>query len=421
MPGGRLTLCLLLLSFILLPLSFCEEDGRVKVLVMGKPGVVDLSLTFFLPDPLTDPTPVILREVPNFDVADLMRSVRLYFPRSYEDLIEFGFITFWEVEVLYLSPQQTQMLYDAIYQEGLGAMQDRSVMSMAGGIAGPWADSIISEAFPNDADAVVLLGSWCFWTQIRYVINTNPNVPPVYSPYIGLKGTEYTFTPPGSTTCLTIPKDGTVVTTYQVGALKLGDPGSLPDPRFRTPGWVPHSMFWRYGNATTWSHSERITEYWNAEFNPYGPDMVMAEILFSLGRRLPDDVILVHQLRSKFWEYAYSSSLTMSFLEFVDLFGADTSPVASEMAEAYEKSQTAKALYLNQEYGPSLSLIEEALGDMEELRAEALRLKDRALVWIYLIEWSAVSGVFLIAGTVLWTLMVRRRLYREVSVTRMPA
>ena len=55
---------------------------------------------------------------------------------------------------------------------------------------------------------------------------------------------------------------------------------------------------------------------------------------------------------------------------------------------------------------------------MESLLDEALRLKDHVLVWIYLIEWLTVTGVFLVAGFTLWTLMIRRRLYREVAVTR---
>jgi len=178
-------------------------------------------------------------------------------------------------------------------------------------------------------------------------------------------------------------------------------------------------MFWRYGNGTTWSHAERTTEYWNWINNPYGPDMLMAEIIFSAGRRLPDDVVLVHNLRSKFWEYAASGSITMSFLEFIDTFGADTSTISTKMARAYKRTQEAKELYLNQDYSASLSAMEEALDQMEKLTTEALKLRDRALMWIHLIEWLAVTGVFLLSGFGVWTLMIRKSLYREVATTRM--
>ena len=410
------------LILLLLTTGYCEDGGQVKVLVMGSEGMTNLALSFLLPDPLTDPTPIPLRDVAGVPVEDQMKVLRLYFPRSYGGLLDFGYMMIFEADILYLTPKQTMWLYDSIRRDGLGAVNDRSIMSMASAIAGPWADSVLSDAFPNDADAVLLLQSWCgFNILVRYVINTNPMVPPIYSPYIGLEGTEFAWTPDGARICVTIPKEGAVVTTYEVGAFGLGEPGSLPDPRFRTPGWVPHSMFWKYGNGTTWTHSERINEYWNSLHNPYGPDMILAELLFSTGRKLPEDVSLMHHLRARFWEYRSSSSITLSFLEFIDVFGADTTPISTRMADASRRTREATEAYLQQEYDESLSMMEEAIEEMEGLREEALKLRDQALAWVYLIEWLVVSGVFLFAGLALWTLMIRRRLYREVSATRMVA
>jgi len=47
-----------------------------------------------------------------------------------------------------------------------------------------------------------------------------------------------------------------------------------------------------------------------------------------------------------------------------------------------------------------------------------MQLKDQAMLWIYLIEWSVVTATFALGGIVLWSLMVRRKLYREVQETR---
>jgi hypothetical protein len=58
------------------------------------------------------------------------------------------------------------------------------------------------------------------------------------------------------------------------------------------------------------------------------------------------------------------------------------------------------------------------VGILEEIEGRAVDLKDRALLWVYLIEWLAVTGTCLAAGFVLWTLMVRRRLYKEIAVTK---
>jgi hypothetical protein len=250
------------------------------------------------------------------------------------------------------------------------------------------------------------------------VINSNPNIPPIYSPYKGLEGTEYAYAPGGARTCITIPKEGAVVTSYQVGAFKEGQPGAFPDPGFSAPTWVPHSMYWKFGKGTTWTHSERITEYWHNVNNPYAADILLAEIIFSTGRKLPDDVILVHDLRASLYNYQSSTAITLSFLEFIDRFGADTTTIASKMTDVSMRATDARQLYLDQEYSQSLTLLGVVIDEMESLMDEALRLKDQALLWIYVIEWLTVTGVFLVAGFTLWTLMVRRRLYREVSVTR---
>jgi hypothetical protein len=46
-------------------------------------------------------------------------------------------------------------------------------------------------------------------------------------------------------------------------------------------------------------------------------------------------------------------------------------------------------------------------------------MKDRALAWVYVTEWLAITGTTMICGYVLWAIMVRRRLYRAVRVTRL--
>jgi hypothetical protein len=52
-----------------------------------------------------------------------------------------------------------------------------------------------------------------------------------------------------------------------------------------------------------------------------------------------------------------------------------------------------------------------------ELNGKAIEVKEHALLWVYLIEWLSVTSVALIAGSFLWMVMIRRRLYREVGTT----
>ena len=76
------------------------------------------------------------------------------------------------------------------------------------------------------------------------------------------------------------------------------------------------------------------------------------------------------------------------------------------------------AVYIQQDYESVIGVIKEARERLDEAVDLAMRLKDRALLWIYITEASAVMATSLICGVILWTLMVKRRLYREVSTTR---
>jgi hypothetical protein len=57
----------------------------------------------------------------------------------------------------------------------------------------------------------------------------------------------------------------------------------------------------------------------------------------------------------------------------------------------------------------------------EALSQRALKLKDRALAWVYLVEYLSVTGTAMASGFILWTLMVRRRAFTEVGTTRLPS
>ncbi len=53
------------------------------------------------------------------------------------------------------------------------------------------------------------------------------------------------------------------------------------------------------------------------------------------------------------------------------------------------------------------------------MSSEAIRLKDGALRWVYLIEYLSISAVALVSAFSLWTLMVKRRLFREIAPTKL--
>lgn len=420
MRPGSVSLTILLLGSIILPWGLPPASGQepAKVLIAGLQGPIGLASAWLEIDPLTDPRVIPARaEGSEWPTKELRKFIRIYFPRNYGKLLEYEYMILAQIEVWLFSNEQQRMLHDAV-MDGLGGMQTRSVMSMHTWISTPWADSILSDAFPNDADAVVAIDYRLHSAPMRVVINTNPQIPPIFKPYKDLVGVEYSFLSAYGTN-LAIPKPGAVITSYSVGPYPYGFPGAYPDPRFKSPGWIPHTMYWRYGNGTTWTHQDMFGQYWNTLYNPYAPDMILAEIIFSTGRTLPEDVALVHRLRLKFARYASSKSFIYSLLDFVDSFGANTAPITGAMAQISDLARETEKLYLDQAYMESYGKMEATLNDLALLRERSLQLKDQALFWVYMVEWFAVTGVLLTTGFAVWTLMVRRRLYREVSVTRL--
>jgi len=71
-----------------------------------------------------------------------------------------------------------------------------------------------------------------------------------------------------------------------------------------------------------------------------------------------------------------------------------------------------------QNYGPALSKLEEVEKELRGLLLDAVKQNDKALAWIYVIEWLTITGTALACGASLWALMVRRTLYKEARSTR---
>jgi hypothetical protein len=136
---------------------------------------------------------------------------------------------------------------------------------------------------------------------------------------------------------------------------------------------------------------------------------------------LPADYLRTHILRSKLSGYAELRRTVIDFLSFADRFGANTAQADARITSADEKLADARALYIRKELDESEESIDQALAGLDQAQKLAMKAKDRALTWIYAIEWLAVTGTTLVCGFVLWSLMIRRRLYREVGATRLAA
>jgi hypothetical protein len=151
----------------------------------------------------------------------------------------------------------------------------------------------------------------------------------------------------------------------------------------------------------------------------YYGDVSSNLMIYLAQRPVPQDIDLVHSVRSLAFQIRTRSSLLLSLLEFIERFGANTRTVMRDMDGINNEIASSRQDYIELQFQEVLMAyqgIEDVLGDLEK---EAIEIKERALLWVFVIEWLAVSGVSLAAGFVLWSIMVRRRLYKEIGVTRL--
>jgi hypothetical protein len=147
-------------------------------------------------------------------------------------------------------------------------------------------------------------------------------------------------------------------------------------------------------------------------------DFVLNHVYFLAQVKIPEDLQLIHQLRASFYEYFDQMAMTSGLLEFIDKFGANTRPVEEMLLESEAMKEDAELLYLRDDYSGAWESMSAVMERFDRISQESVKIKDRALMWVYMTEWLAVMGTLAICGSIIWALMVKRRLYKEVSVTR---
>jgi hypothetical protein len=185
---------------------------------------------------------------------------------------------------------------------------------------------------------------------------------------------------------------------------------------------------WRFGGdgGLCWAAADDLDHpWWSRETygfseNKYAVDVLANIVSYTAGRQLPEDIMIPIKIRRELFDYAGAKNLFISTLEFVEKFGADTGPLYEELLDFEERIvEPAKEAYLMGSYAEALETIGAANEEVIRLVDLALEQRKRALFWIFLVEWLVVSGTSMITGTVVWTLMVRRKVYREVGRTRL--
>jgi len=370
------------------------ETGKIRMLMIGEVDIHHQDATYFL---LSDPR-VDLTLIPAGDIADpdtSKRFVRIYVPRTKEKLVSnFDVIELFDFVPYVLRNEHIQWIHDAVRDHGLGLalveMGWYAVSDWTGNDAAAWSGTVLYQAYPAD----LVLGKQNLRTAYMDIT------------------TESLLT--------ALPLfDRIPLTTVEQHGIQVARAGSVVYTVWRA-GKEDAIIGGTYGAGTTlmipmgWDNVPDATERgWE-----YYVDFVLNHAYYVANLPLPEDPDLARRLRNSFNEYLTRRSLAAALLDFVGKFGANTAGIEKLIGDLEGDRKRAERLYIEGDYEAAWQTMDNLLSEFAELSEESMKLRQRALLWVYLIEWLAVTATLLLCGAALWTLMVRRRLYREVKTTR---
>jgi hypothetical protein len=403
----------LLIALQLSLLSCASASDRIRTLLIGQvvPETCPLQL-WFDSEPLVDYTMVPTKVYWSMGYDDAKRFIKIYFPRNRAQTEAYDFFMFVNPYFEPFTPNQVENMRSAIVEGGSGAFQTLGGITINwADLNTPWLQSTLAPIFPNDPDAALV------WEQnkvgnlpYKVILEEDESLAPVLKAFKPLGIEE---TPGYWTIVLMVPQEGATVWARAVGAY----PGVLDGD----PPWL---LSWRFGEGMTWSVADDLDcPWWWGIFQPseqrYGLDILMNIILHSLDRPLPKDVVLVNAVRQSFMSYIDAASRLTSVLDFVEKFGANTNRLMDDREKIDLTLQAAKESYMDGFYEEALVGSRDAIDSLLGLEEDAIDLKRQALAWVYVIEWTSVTGTGMLVGVAVYLLMVRRRLYRQVGVTRL--
>jgi hypothetical protein len=402
---------LIALQLSLLSCAFASDQIRTLLIGQVVPETCPLQL-WFDSEPLVDYTMVPTKVFFSMSYDDAKRFVKIYFPRNRAQIEDYGFFMFVNPYFEPFTPSQVENMRSAIVEGGSGALQTLGGITINwADLNTPWLQSTLAPIFPNDPDAALV------WEQnkqgnlpYKVILEEDESLAPLLKAFKPLGIEE---TPGYWTIVLMLPQEGATVWARAVGAY----PGVLD-------GYPPWLLSWRYGEGMTWSVADDLDcPWWWGIFQPseqrYGLDILMNIILHSLDMPLPEDVVLVNAVRQSFMSYIDAASRLTSVLDFVEKFGANTNRLMDDREKIDLTLQAAKESYMDGFYEEALVGSRDAIDSLLGLEEDAIDLKRQALAWVYVIEWTSVTGTGMLVGVAVYLLMVRRRLYRQVGVTRL--
>ena len=341
------------------------------------------------------------QELPT-DVGDVMsdkqarKIVRIYTPRTLQKLLDTYDVLIFLEPRMWFSGREIHMFKTGV---------DKGISSLLTLWPDPegylsFVDSELAPVYPQN-----FAPNFEQPQNVPYKAKINTNTPPVLTPFIPVGIEKFT----GYKARAIHLKEGSRIWAWAIkgGMISKSD---------------PYIISWQWGEkkSETWVIGVDVDEQWFNEKggNQYGGDTILNMLYYSVGKPLPENIEIVHNLRSAFYQYNVQKRLVLSVMDFVDHFGANTAKLGEKIEKTDQGKKIAEEAFMKGDYDRSYQQIKSMVGELATLNQEAIKIKQRALMWVYITEWFAVTGTSLVAGFILFSLMVKRRLYRQVRTTR---
>ncbi len=369
------------------------DEDRISCFLLGsvQPNICPLP-NFFTEDPLftyvSDPQPAGLT------LEERRRMDRLYYPRSKEIFSEkYDMVFFYDPRLDHFTTRQFADLEHVCRDVGMPSFWALS--------HGPenWYTATVFEILP--ISTIPLVGYYHRPWHVVFFENRDP----VFTPFPTL-GVDRVI---GEAYARMEPRQGAVVWANI------------------RPSISPWLVSWKVdmGAGMSWAIADEFDNVWwglapeARGRNPFAIDLVTNLVLYSLDRTLITNIPARREARHRISSFRTEKLLILSMLEWADMFGANTLRLSEATAELDGDAAIARSHYMRQEYELSITVMDEVSLGLMNIGEEAVRLKDEALFWVFLLEWMVVTSTAVLAGAVVWSLMVRRRKYRVVGSTRM--
>ncbi len=376
------------------------ETGQIRVLFMGD-ALMDAGFVtpIMIQDPMLriNPIPVEFLTGTYASIEEAARELRVYFPRIERQVTEGYDVIIIADAREYFFPAKIQIwVRNAVVDHGLGFLMAGGPQSFGGYQSWnhpSWGDSIVGGILP-----VICLTDWQYADRTYFLVPA-----PGQEDHPLIREIPWKRIPLFCRNRVEAKQGSTVV----------GESDRYP----------PRSPILTYIDM-----GEGMSEAFVFDWGGNGPQdfhrsayapIFLSNMLYWIARvPIPEDMALMLRLRSQLTKYFSTRRFVLSVIDFSEKFGANINKAEKALKESDDDRKEVISLYVGGDMGASLDSLQSALANLDEVSRLAIKAKDEALLWVYVIEWFTVSGTAMFTGVIVWTLMVKRAAYREVGFTR---